>query len=106
MRGPDARERWKRLNPVLTGSKRAGRSCRGAPVRKIHGVPLTMRRCGAFGRPVQGLSGGRCAAKRRYRASGTFTPNTSIQESDAKCGAACHTIVQAKDYVFTAYGKR
>ena len=39
-------------------------------------------------------------------ASGTFTPNTSEQESDAKCGAACHTIVQAKDYVFTAYGKR
>ena len=39
-------------------------------------------------------------------ASGTFTPNTSIQESDAKCGAACHTIVQAKDYVFTAYPKR
>jgi hypothetical protein len=23
-----------------------------------------------------------------------------------KCGAACHTIVKAKDYVFTAYGKR
>jgi hypothetical protein len=26
--------------------------------------------------------------------------------SDAKCGYACHTIVAAKDYVFTAYGKR
>ena len=24
----------------------------------------------------------------------------------AKCGYACHTIVKAKDYVFTAYGKR
>jgi hypothetical protein len=24
----------------------------------------------------------------------------------ASCGAACHTVVKAKDYVFTAYGKR
>jgi hypothetical protein len=39
-------------------------------------------------------------------ASDTFKPNTSVQENDAKCGAACHTIVEAKDYVFTAYGKR
>jgi Cytochrome P460 len=39
-------------------------------------------------------------------ASDTFTPNTSMQQSDAKCGAACHTIVAAKDYIFTAYGKR
>ena len=39
-------------------------------------------------------------------ASDTFTPNTSIQGNDAKCGVACHTIVQAKDYVFTAYPKR
>ena len=39
-------------------------------------------------------------------ASDTFTPNTSIQESDAKCGAVCHTVVEAKDYTFTAYGKR
>ncbi|HXH85488.1 MAG TPA: cytochrome P460 family protein [Nitrospira sp.] len=39
-------------------------------------------------------------------ASDMFTPNTSLQGSDAKCGFACHTIVEAKDYVFTAYGKR
>ncbi len=39
-------------------------------------------------------------------ASDTFTPNTSEQGSDAKCGHACHTIVAAKDYIFTAYGKR
>jgi hypothetical protein len=39
-------------------------------------------------------------------ASDTFTPNTSIQGNDAKCGVACHTIVKAKDYVFTAYPKR
>ncbi len=28
------------------------------------------------------------------------------QANDAKCGFACHTIVAAKDYVFTAYPKR
>jgi hypothetical protein len=35
-------------------------------------------------------------------ASDTFTPDGS----GANCGFACHTIVAAKDYVFTAYGKR
>jgi hypothetical protein len=35
-------------------------------------------------------------------ASDTFTP----EGSDADCGFACHTIVAAKDYIFTAYGKR
>ena len=43
-------------------------------------------------------------------ASDTFTPATLTdqppQGNDAKCGFACHTIVQAKDYIFTAYGKR
>ena len=43
-------------------------------------------------------------------ASDTFTPATEAndppQENDAKCGFACHTIAEAKDYVFTAYGKR
>jgi hypothetical protein len=43
-------------------------------------------------------------------ASDTFTPatlaNQSPQGNDAKCGFACHTIVKAKDYVFTAYPKR
>ena len=42
--------------------------------------------------------------------SDTFTPATEAdeppQENDAKCGFACHTIAEAKDYVFTAYGKR
>jgi hypothetical protein len=35
-------------------------------------------------------------------ASDTFTP----EGSGTNCGYACHTIVKAKDYVFTAYGKR
>ena len=43
-------------------------------------------------------------------ASDTFTPATLAdhppQGNDAKCGFACHTIVKAKDYVFTAYPRR
>ncbi|HKU06375.1 MAG TPA: cytochrome P460 family protein [Bradyrhizobium sp.] len=43
-------------------------------------------------------------------ASGTFAPGTladkTPQGNDAKCGFACHTKVQAKDYVFTEYGQR
>ena len=43
-------------------------------------------------------------------ASDTFRPaNTTDsppQEHDAKCGFACHTVVQNRDYVFTEYGKR
>ena len=43
-------------------------------------------------------------------ASDTFTPATLTdqppQGHDAKCGFACHTIVKAKDYVFTVYPKR
>jgi hypothetical protein len=43
-------------------------------------------------------------------ASGTFAPGTEAatppQANDAKCGFACHTVVQTKDYVFTEYGKR
>jgi hypothetical protein len=42
--------------------------------------------------------------------SDTFRPaNTTDsppQEHDAKCGFACHTVVQNRDYVFTEYGKR
>ena len=35
-------------------------------------------------------------------ATDRFTPDGS----GAACGAACHTLVQGKDYVFTAYPKR
>lgn len=50
------------------------------------------------------------AAFKYDAASNSFTPQTlddqPPQANDAKCGFACHTIVEAKDYVFTAYGKR
>ena len=43
-------------------------------------------------------------------ASGTYRPGALTdnppQGNDAKCGAASHTIVKARDYVFTEYGKR
>jgi hypothetical protein len=43
-------------------------------------------------------------------ASETFRPGDTSdappQGHDAKCGFACHTIVAAKDYVFTGYPKR
>jgi hypothetical protein len=43
-------------------------------------------------------------------ASDTFAPGTLAgkppQGNDAKCGAACHKLVAAKDYIFTAYPKR
>jgi len=32
-------------------------------------------------------------------ASDTFTPNTSLQGNDAKCGVACHTIVSIPEAV-------
>ena len=42
--------------------------------------------------------------------SDTFAPATLDDEppqgNDAKCGFACHTIVSARDYVFTEYAKR
>ena len=37
-----------------------------------------------------------------HPASDTFTP----EGRGANCGYACHTTVAAKDYIFTAYGKR
>ena len=43
-------------------------------------------------------------------ASNTFMPGTLAdnppQGNDAKCGFACHTIVETRDYVFTEYGHR
>ena len=98
----------------------------GAKMAKIHWTPTTME--DAPGQPtVPGTlhdvdfmvkdskrfadSGGWGWAAFNYdAASDIFTPATEADEppqaNDAKCGFACHTIVQAKDYVFTAYQKR
>jgi hypothetical protein len=43
-------------------------------------------------------------------ATATFRPgdtkDSPPQEHDAKCGFACHSVVQDRDYVFTEYGSR
>jgi Cytochrome P460 len=43
-------------------------------------------------------------------ASGTYVPATLThkppQGNDAQCGAACHTVVKGKDFVFTEYAPR
>jgi len=56
-------------------------------------------------------SGGWGYAAFKYdAASAAFTPvgldGKPPQGHDAKCGFACHTIVQKQDYVFTEYAKR
>jgi Cytochrome P460 len=56
-------------------------------------------------------SGGWGYAEFEYdNASDTFRPGTSTdqppQGKDAKCGAACHTLAQKRDFVFTEYPKR
>jgi hypothetical protein len=56
-------------------------------------------------------SGGWGYAEFEYdAASATFRPGNETdeppQEHDAKCGFACHTVVQDRDYVFTEYGNR
>jgi hypothetical protein len=56
-------------------------------------------------------SGGWGYAEFEYdAATDVFRPGNSADEppqaNDAKCGYACHTIVQSRDYVFTEYGHR
>ena len=55
-------------------------------------------------------AGGGWGAFEYDAASDAFSPATEAnnppQGHDAKCGFACHTIVQTRDYVFTEYGKR
>jgi len=56
-------------------------------------------------------SGGWGYAEFEYdAASDSYKPGTTAdqppQANDAKCGFACHTLVKAQDYVFTAYPKR
>jgi hypothetical protein len=56
-------------------------------------------------------SGGWGYAEFEYdAASDAFRPgnlnDSPPQANDAKCGYACHTVVKARDYVFTEYGPR
>ncbi|HLZ66699.1 MAG TPA: cytochrome P460 family protein [Aliidongia sp.] len=119
-------------NPVLINAYRAGIPTNGkhfpdgAKMAKIHWIPKKQET--QPGEPtVPGTqhdvdfmvkdskrfadSGGWGYAVFNYdTASGSFSPGTSAddppQDNDAKCGYACHTIVESKDYVFTDYGHR
>jgi hypothetical protein len=44
------------------------------------------------------------AATDSYRPGNTS--DSPPQGNDAKCGAACHTVVKSRDYVFTEFPKR
>src|SRR3954454_15171814 len=59
-------------------------------------MPLMMRRCGAFGCPVQGFSGGRCGSSRRHCASvKSPRPTQSIWELRPETSAVCrHTLAE------------
>jgi hypothetical protein len=119
-------------NPAMISAYKAGVPGNGRPfpdgakMAKIHWNPKTNET--APGQPlVPGTlhdidfmakdsnrfadSGGWGFAEFEYdAASDTFRPGTLTdqppQANDAKCGFACHTIVQKQDYVFTAYPKR
>jgi len=111
-------------NPVMIDAYRAGVPGNGknfpdgAKIAKIHWrakksteapaptmVPDTLKDADFIERDSKRFpdSGGWGYAQFNYdAASDTFTP----EGSGSNCGYACHTIVAAKDYIFTAYGKR
>ncbi|HXZ96138.1 MAG TPA: cytochrome P460 family protein [Burkholderiales bacterium] len=120
------------VNPVMINAYQAGVPDNGKPfpdgskMAKIHWIPKKNEMYP--GQPtVPGTlhdvdfmvkdskrfadSGGWGYAEFEYvAASDTFRPGTTTDEppqgNDAKCGFACHTIVKARDYVFTEYPKR
>jgi cytochrome P460 len=111
-------------NPVMIDAYRAGVPGNGKPfpdgskMAKIHWkakksaeapaptmVPDTLHDVDFMERDSKRFadSGGWGYAQFDYdSASETFTPHGT----GTNCGYACHTIVKAKDYIFTAYGKR
>ena len=118
-------------NPVMIDAYRAGVPGNGKPfpdgskMAKIHWNPIKLATFPAATVPGAqhdvdfmvkdskrfGDTGGwGWAAFEHDTTSGTFTPATTAamppQGNDAKCGFACHTIVKARDYVFTNYGQR
>jgi cytochrome P460 len=118
-------------NPTMIEAYEAGIPGNGKPfpdgskMTKIHWVPTKMATFPAATVPGRqhdvdfmvkdskrfGDSGGWGWGAFEYdSASGTFTPATTKanppQGNDAKCGFACHTIVQKRDYVFTDYAHR
>jgi len=118
-------------NPVMIAAYQAGIPANGKPVpdgaemAKVHWIPkqnqffpdatvpgalLNVDFMVKDGKRFADSGGWGWAVFEYDAATQTFRPGTvndePPQENDAKCGFACHTIVESKDYVFTAYGKR
>src|SRR5213083_969184 len=118
-------------NPVMIEAYRAGVPANGKPfpdgskMAKIHWNPKKLETFPAATVPgtqhdvdfmvkdskrFKDSGGGGWGAFEYDPASKTFEPATTAdtppQGNDAKCGFACHTIVKARDYVFTDYGHR
>ena len=119
-------------NPAMIGAYKAGTPGNGksfpdgAKMAKIHWnpkknaaypgqplVPNTLHDIDFMAKDSKRFSdtGGWGYAEFEYdAASDAFRPGTLAdqppQGNDAKCGAACHTIVKNQDYVFTGYPKR
>ena len=119
-------------NPTTVAAYKAGIPANGKPfpdgakMAKIHWNPK--KSTGTPGQPLMpdtlhdvdfmvkdgkrfGDSGGWGYAEFEYdAASGTFRPGTTEdkppQHNDAKCGFACHTKAQQRDYVFTEFPMR
>ena len=92
-------------NPLDAESER-GRPRTATVAGALHDVDFMVKDSARFAD-----SGGWGYAVFKYDAAAdTFRPGTKAdqppQANDAKCGFACHTIVQGKDYVFTEYPKR
>ena len=55
---------------------------------------------------VERRHSGHRPARPRRRNDGEGPTSSPPQANDAKCGFACHSIVKARDYVFTEYAPR
>ena len=83
--------------PVLPRHDGARRPAR----RGLHGEGQQAVRLTA----VDGATRFQVRRRLRHFQAGT-TADTPPQGNDAKCGAACHTLVKNRDFVFTEYGHR
>jgi hypothetical protein len=118
-------------NPLMIQAYKAGFPANGKPfpdgakMAKVHWTPTKMQTFPAATVPGPqhdvdfmvkdgkrfGDSGGWGYAVFEYDpATKQFKPGTTAdtppQANDAKCGFACHTIVQSRDFVFTDYAGR
>jgi hypothetical protein len=89
---------------------RSRESSLGAPRQALGICRFSAPAAGHLRRRFADSGGWGWGAFKYNAASDTFNPATTAdtppQGNDAKCGLGCHTIVKARDFVFTDYGKR